>query len=164
MKKIKLIVSDIDGVLTDGRITLSHPYDSDGTKTLCFKDFDAVGMLKDIGVNVCLITGEKDGFVDEVIRRFNPKICISGCKDKALALEDISKKMMVAIDEMAYMGDGKYDIPALQEAGLSICPMDAIQEVKNVSDVTLEVNGGYGCLAAAYTIINKYNSKIDSNE
>ena len=157
-KKISLLVTDIDGVLTDGTVLLSPPYNVGGAKTLCFKDFDAVSMLKGAGVDICIITGENDGFVDEVIRRFQPERCIAGCKDKANAINELSKESGIPLHEIAYIGDGKYDIPALELAGYGMCPRDAINEVRSIADEVLDVDGGHGCLASAYTRINMLNN------
>lgn len=160
LKKIKLIISDIDGVLTNGKVALYPPYDGAGCKTLCFKDFDAVAMLNEIGIQLCIVTGERDAFVDEVVKRFKPLYFVSGCKEKDLAIYDISKRAGVSLDEMAYVGDGKYDIPAIKLVGLGMCPADAIKDVRELSDMVLDVDGGSGCLSAAYYVIKEYNRLI----
>ena len=161
-KKIKLLVSDIDGVLTDGKIFLINPYNGQEVKSLCFKDFDAVGMLKEIRVGLCLITGEDNSFVDEVERRFSPIFCYRGCKKKMEAIEEICRQTNIEMGEIAYIGDGKYDLPVIEAVGLGMCPKDAIHEVKSISDIKLKTKGGCGCLAEAFTIIYKYNRSIQN--
>lgn len=157
-QKIKLVVSDIDGVLTDGKVFLVNPYDGKEIKSLCFKDFDAVGMLKNINVSLGLITGENNAFVDEVEKRFSPMFCCRGCKNKLQALREICQSEHIGFEEIAYIGDGKYDLPVIEAVGLGICPEDAIFEVQSVADVRLKTKGGSGCLAETFTVIDKYNN------
>lgn len=152
---IKLVITDIDGVLTDGRVSLFSGTEVSLGKTLCFRDFDSVSILKKCGVGLCIITGEDDWFVDEVEKRFCPIMCIRGCKDKSKAVCNIADSLGVVEDEIAYIGDGKYDINAMRLVGLSVCPSDAIREAKQEADIILSTKGGYGCLAELFSILQE---------
>lgn len=159
-KKIKLVVSDIDGVLTDGKVIVFTPYDGKYAKTLCFKDLDAVGMLREQNVDICFITGEDDSFVDFVEEKFNPKCCIRGCKDKKTALQQLANRVSLEIEEILYIGDGKYDIPAIELASIGVCPSDSITEVKEAADIVLDVAGGCGCIAGVCSILKEHNKEF----
>jgi len=152
---IKLILSDIDGVLTNGKFIVSSS--TPNAKMLCFKDLDAVALMKKNGIGFGLITGEKDQFTFVCEERFQPDIFVNGCKNKAEVICDIAFKQQLDFSEICYIGDGKYDIDALKLVGLGICPSDAIDEVKQVSNYILKREGGNGCLAELYTYIEKLN-------
>lgn len=159
---IKVLATDVDGVLTDGKIYV----DSSGKeqKSFSFKDVDAVAGLRLSGIKLAIITGEDNFFTDYVKRRFNPDYMYVSCKDKGNAIEDIASKEKIQIDEIAYIGDGKYDISAFKKCVLSFCPSDAIYEVKELSFKILKSSGGLGCLkeASDYVCSMGKNSKEEA--
>lgn len=158
MNKIKLLVFDIDGVLTDGKKYIDGHQTE--VKAIQLRDLDAFRMIKDAGYFLGCITGEDTPFSRKLAERENLDFAVIGCKDKVTALEEIIRKYGLTHEEVCYAGDGKYDIPALEKAGLAICPADAIWEVKQVSDIVLERKGGEGCLAEIYTILTHCKQSI----
>ncbi|MEI8246729.1 MAG: HAD family hydrolase [Lentisphaerota bacterium] len=141
---IKLVLLDIDGVLTDGKVSV----DSSGneSKTIDFKDIDAVFEMKRRGYKVGLITGEATPITLFFNARFKPDFFYNGCKDKPAAIDKILKETGFVLEEVCYVGDGKYDIPAIKLVGLSACPSNAIPEVKELATVHLAARGGDGCV------------------
>jgi len=141
---IKLVLLDIDGVLTDGKVSV----DSSGneSKTIDFKDIDAVFEMKRRGYKVGLITGEATPITLFFNARFKPDFFYNGCKDKPAAIDKILKETGFVLEEVCYVGDGKYDIPAIKLVGLSACPSNAIPEVKELATVHLTARGGDGCV------------------
>jgi len=141
---IKLVLLDIDGVLTDGKVSV----DSNGneSKTIDFKDIDAVFELKRRGYKVGLITGEATPITLFFNARFKPDFFYNGCKNKPAAIDEILEKTGFALEEVCFVGDGKYDIPAIKLVGLSACPSNAIPEVKELATVHLTARGGDGCV------------------
>jgi len=141
---IKIVLMDIDGVLTDGKVTV----DSAGNefKTLDFRDIDAVFEMKRRGLNVGLLTGENSAIIGYFRKRFEPDFFYSGCKDKHAALEEILAQTGASPDEVCYMGDGQYDIPVMKRVKFAACPSNAIPAVRRVSRIVFEKRGGDGCI------------------
>lgn len=154
LKKIKIIISDVDGVLTDGRIYFSD--EGKSMKSFCLKDFDACTMFQKFGIPIALVTGEKDSFTKLIQRKLNPEYFIDGCKDKYDAIKKILTGTGLTWDEICYVGDGVYDMEPLKYAGISACPSDAIDEVKAIEGIyILKRSGGTGCLSELLSILNK---------
>ena len=141
---IKLILFDIDGVLTDGKVTI----DSDGKehKTIDFRDIDAIFELKRRGYKIGLITGEGSDITLFFKERFKPDFFYNGCKNKVAALHNILEKAGYSKKEVCFVGDSKHDIPVMKEVGLSVCPANATEDVKSIAQLQLKSNGGDGCV------------------
>lgn len=141
---IRIVILDIDGVLTNGKITV----DSQGNefKTIDFKDIDAVFELKRRGIKVGLITGEKTPITLYFKERFQPDFFYNGCKDKPKALAEIVRETGIPMNDICYVGDGKYDVPVMSLVKYSASPANAIPEVRKLSNIRLKRNGGDGCI------------------
>lgn len=156
---IKLLVFDIDGVITDGSVLI----DSQGNeqKKINLKDIDAIYELKKQDFILAAITGEDTDIVSYFKNRFPWDYFYQGNKSKKKTLMEIKESAKVQIDELCYIGDGKYDINALDYAGLSICPADAIDRAKLTSDIILQNTGGNGCIWELIQILENHN-KVES--
>lgn len=148
---IRAVITDIDGVLTDGKAMLENG--AEINKRVCFKDLDTVSRFYAKGIKFGIITGESDKFTELLNKRMKPNYFISGCKDKKNALMEIACKEGIPLSSVCYIGDGKYDIGAIELAGIGICPLDAIGEVRQIADIVLECKGGEGCLASAFSLL-----------
>lgn len=154
---IKALLMDIDGVLTDGKEYISA-FNSE-YKTIAFKDLDAITSLKNDGIIVGAITGENSEIVERFRQTLNLDAFYSGCKCKDDILSLFQQKFQIEQDDIAYIGDGKYDLSMIAQVGLSFCPKDAIGEVKRNADIVLESRGGEGCIAEIYDILQSRNRK-----
>lgn len=153
MRKIQMVVFDIDGVMTDGK-----RYVSGGGiefKSISMKDLDAVKLFKDAGYKVGCISGEDTEFSRKFVQMVELDYVKLGCKAKLDAILEIETIYHIAPKDICYIGDGKYDIPVFEVAGLSLCPADAIKEVRRVASIILKRNGGEGCVAESYTLLNE---------
>lgn len=141
---IKLVLLDIDGVLTNGKVTV----DSNGNehKIIDFKDIDAVFEMKRLNLQVGLITGEATPITLFFKARFNPDFFYNGCKNKPEALREILHQTGLTVDNVCYVGDAKYDIPIMKLVKVGACPSNAIPEVKALATVHLSARGGDGCV------------------
>lgn len=141
---IKLVVFDIDGVLTDGAIIV----DSEGKeqKRVNLKDVDAIFALVREGYMIAAVTGEDTEIVKYFEHRFPWNYFYKGIKKKKEAIEDIVSRVGCLIEETCFIGDGKYDVEAIRAAGLGACPADAVTDARVAADVILHNTGGNGCV------------------
>ena len=150
--KIKAVIFDIDGVVTDGK---KYLLGDNEIKNISLKDLDAINMLKEQKYIIGAITGENNSFSQKLKEELKIDFLVAGCKQKKEAIEKISKEFFLSMEEICYIGDGKYDIDVLKEVGLSLCPADAIEEVKKISNFVLTRRGGEGCIAEIFSLLNK---------
>lgn len=152
---IKMIVLDIDGVITDGSVIV----DTHGTeqKKVNLKDIDAIFELHRAGFQLTAITGEDTEIVGYFEKRFPWDYFYKNNKTKLKTLEEIAEQSGVSLQEICYVGDGKYDVDALSGVGLGICPADAIDKVKCAADIVLQQAGGQGCLWELIRILKEQN-------
>lgn len=152
---IKLIVFDIDGVITDGSVII----DTNGNeqKKINLKDIDAIYELHRRGYTLAAITGEDTSIVDYFEKRFPWSYFYRGNKTKKETMQLIEADTKISREDICYIGDGKYDVEPLSYAGLGICPANAINKAKNAADIILQNNGGDGCIWEMISILEKYN-------
>ena len=137
---IKVLILDIDGVLTDGK----KVYDNNGLccyKVFCDKDFTAIKRLKTIGVDVCFLSGDEN--VNKALsKNRNIDFYFSRGKCKTQFLKTLCDKYKCLTKEIAFMGDDLFDLPISKEVGYSFCPSDACRELKESCTLTLNNKGG----------------------
>jgi len=141
---IKLLVLDIDGVLTDGRLVidaLGNEY-----KSINIRDLDGITWLKSRGVGLALLTGEDTALVDVIAKRLGIASLIKGAKDKEETLKQLSESTRVPLDNICYIGDADRDSNALKACGLSMVPIDATTRAKASASVVLQSRGGDGVI------------------
>jgi len=155
---ISLIALDIDGVFTSGYLYFNK--DGEETKKISFRDVDAYFRMKRSGSKIGFITGEATAIVDYFQTRFEPDFFIKGCKNKLEALQSVSEKYSIPLEETVYCGDSPSDIPALKACGYSFAPQNADEEVKKVAHCIVPKNGGDGVL----DIIEKEIAKMHNND
>jgi len=141
---MKLILIDVDGVLTDGRVTLD--IHGNETKTICYRDLDAIAVGRRAGYEFVFVTGEDSEMVRVLAKRFFIKLVYAGAKDKLKAMRDISKEFNIPLSGLLYIGDSDRDAPALEAVGLGIAPADASASAKAAAHVQTDSKGGYGVL------------------
>ena len=141
---MKLILTDIDGVLTDGRVTLDEH--GKETKTICYRDLDAIGIGRRAGYEFAFVTGEDTEMARFLAQRFRVERLYTGAKDKLAALRAIEAELGIPLSSMIYIGDCDRDASALKAVGLGIAPSDASQCAKAASDVITQYRGGFGVL------------------
>ena len=142
--KIKLLVFDVDGVMTDGSIT----YDENGVEYKTFNAKDGHGLAKMIrnGFMTAVITGRRNGTVDRRAEDLRFTEVYQGVKNKLPILEGIMQKYELTFDEVSYMGDDEPDIPILEKVGIAACPSDAVDNVKKICNFISTKEGGHGAV------------------
>lgn len=142
-RKIKLLLSDSDGVLTDGGVYYSDR--GEELKRFNIRDGMGVARLRTLAqVDVGIITGELSGSVKKRAEKLEIAELHLGVKDKVAVLNEIMKRMDLTLAEIAYIGDDINDVEVMKQVGLSACPADAISLVKEIADYVCQTNGGHG--------------------
>lgn len=154
---IKLVVLDIDGVITDGTVIVDMQ--GNEQKKVNLKDIDAIFELHKQGYKLAAITGEDTLIVEYFKKRFPWDYFYQNNKHKKQTMDEIAVLEHVNIQEICYVGDGKYDVEPLIYAGIGICPRDAIEEAKQAADIILQNPGGQGCLWELIQILQEQNEE-----
>lgn len=140
--RIKMLLTDCDGCLTDGGMYYSEQ--GDELKKFSTRDGMAFALLKQRGIITGIITSESV----ELNRRRAEKMHIDelyiGIKDKMSAVKELAEKYSISMDEIAYIGDDINDLPVLEAVGLSCCPNDAVDEVIGAVKYIASACGGQG--------------------
>ncbi|MFH1195341.1 MAG: HAD hydrolase family protein [bacterium] len=142
-KKIKLVLADCDGVLTDTGVY----YSAEGEMMKRFSIRDGMGMerlQKLVNVECGIITGEESKSILRRAEKLKLTEVHLGVKDKVGRLNEILSRKKLRIEEVAFMGDDTNDIDILKIVGLSACPADATKFAKEIADVIVESPGGNG--------------------
>ncbi len=150
--RIRLILTDCDGVLTDAGVYYSER--GEELKRFNIRDGMAVERLRNLaGVDVGIVTGERSG---SVVKRAE-KLAITeyhlNAKDKDAVVRSILVRLGLQTEELAYIGDDVNDLPAFALAGLTACPADAVDEIRAQADIILKKCGGHGAFREFSEII-----------
>ncbi|PKN01934.1 MAG: hypothetical protein CVU77_03085 [Elusimicrobia bacterium HGW-Elusimicrobia-1] len=142
LKKIKVVITDVDGVMTAGEIIILAGGD---LKIWNVRDRLALAFLKNAGspVSMAFVTGRSSEDVRLRAAEFGASV-YEQCSDKKKAFDSIVAAAGVRPDEAVCIGDDIIDLPMLAAAGLSVCPSDAAPEVKKICDIKLRAAGGRG--------------------
>jgi 3-deoxy-D-manno-octulosonate 8-phosphate phosphatase (KDO 8-P phosphatase) len=142
--KIKLLITDCDGVLTDGGVYYGEQ--GEVLKKFNMKDGMGVERLRKLAdVQTGIITGEMSPSVSKRAEKLQITELHLGIKDKLLVLMQIMVNKNLSREQIAYIGDDMNDISIMQKVGLTACPSDAIIFTKNIADYICENKGGEGC-------------------
>lgn len=144
MKNIKLIVFDVDGVLTDGKLYIG----SNGEEYKAFHTQDGMGisLARYAGIKTAIITGRKSEAVSKRAAELKIDYVYQGIHDKLYVLEEIITDLGIVIDEVCYVGDDINDLPILRVAGFSAAPGNAVKLVKKQVHYVAQANGGEGAV------------------
>ena len=157
LKNIKAICSDVDGVLTDGKVIVLQ----NGALLRTMNVYDGLGIKKalDSGLIVAFFTGGSGLGVHERLKSLGVKHIYTRVEDKLPAVEDFLKKTHLNWNEILYVGDDIIDIPVLQKAGVKVAPPNAVNEVKAIVDFITKQKGGEGALREIIEIAMKIQNK-----
>ena len=155
--RIKLIISDVDGVLTDGGMY----YDKTGEVLKKFNAKDGMGVeLLRKKIKVVLMTKERSQIVLKRAKKIKVDQVYTGIKNKELLLPKICVKYKISKNEIAYIGDDVNDFNIMKQVGLSAVPSDGNEKIKNISDYVCKTKGGDGAFRELVDLIlSNYNFK-----
>ena len=145
MSKIRLLVMDVDGTLTDGKIYMGASGES-------FKAFDVKDgygiceLLPQNGIKAAILTGRESSIVLQRAKELGISYVMQNVKDKKAAIAEIAEEIKCDYSQIAYIGDDIIDIAAMQLCGVRGCPADAVEEVQAICDYISVKNGGDGAV------------------
>jgi len=139
---IKLFITDIDGVWTDGGMY----YDNEGAELKKFNTSDSAGVLfcRLMDIEVAIITGENSPAVSRRAQKLKIEDCFLHISNKVKVAESLLKKYNLEWDQVAYIGDDINDMDLLEKAGLSACPVSAPTYIQEIVDWIIPTKGGDG--------------------
>ena len=157
--RIKLVIFDVDGVLTDGSLFLSD----DGQEYKAFNSKDGFGMrlLQDAGIDIAIITGRESTLVKLRMKELGITQVMQGRREKGPALDEMMEKTGLTIEQIAYVGDDVVDLPIMSRVGLSIAVQDARPIVKKHAHWITESVGGRGAGRDVCELILEAHGKWD---
>jgi len=152
-KKIKLVLTDVDGVLTDGGRYFSEK--GEIVKRFHVRDGMGVNILLRNGIQTAIVTKENSKIVKKWAKEMNVSKTYSGIKNKEKELEKICKFYKILPDEVAFIGDDVNDIELMKKVGFSVTPSDGILQAKKIANYVCTTSGGNGALREMIDLILK---------
>lgn len=159
LQKIKLVITDVDGVLTDG---LLH-YDANGETIKSFHVRDGLGirMLMENGIQVAILSGRDSPILRKRIADLGISLFFLGKLEKESACLELMRQAGVSAEETAFIGDDSVDLPAFAVCGLSFAVADAMNYVKDCADHVLSLSGGKGAFREMSDMLLNAQDKAD---
>jgi 3-deoxy-D-manno-octulosonate 8-phosphate phosphatase (KDO 8-P phosphatase) len=159
-RRIKLILFDVDGVLTDGKILL-HP---DGTESKQFdiKDGTGIVLAQRGGLTVGFLSARTSTPTAQRAAQLGVTLLHQGVSSKIETYEQIVEELLLEDEQVAYMGDDVVDLAVLNRAGLSAAPADAVEEVRSRVHWVSRCNGGHGAARELVEVILRAQGRWDA--
>jgi 3-deoxy-D-manno-octulosonate 8-phosphate phosphatase (KDO 8-P phosphatase) len=142
--RIKLLLLDVDGVLTDGRIVVDHR--GREIKSFDVRDGQGIRLLQRAGIQVGIVSGRSSAAVNHRAKELGIKLVYQDADDKLVAYEKIKRATGLSDMEVAYVGDDLVDLPLLRRVGLAITVNDCWAGLKRLSDHVTTASGGRGAV------------------
>ncbi|WP_407331488.1 3-deoxy-manno-octulosonate-8-phosphatase KdsC [Enterovibrio sp. 27052020O] len=159
---IKLLICDVDGVFSDGRIYMGN----DGEELKAFHTRDGYGIkaLMNAGIDIAIITGRKSAIVERRMSALGITHIYQGQDDKASAYQDLVAKLGVPAEQTAYIGDDLIDWAVMSQVGLSVCVNDGHPLLAKRADWVTRIPGGYGAVREVCDLILEARGELDAHK
>lgn len=158
-KQIKLLICDVDGILSDGKIYMGNQ--GEELKTFHTKDGFGLKALLNEGIEVAVITGRQSKIVTDRMNALSVKYIYQGQGDKTHAFNELLSQLKLTHDQIAYIGDDVIDIPVMKLSGLSVAVSDAHPLVKQIASYVTVTKGGEGAVRECCDLILQAIDKLD---
>ena len=160
IEQIKLLILDVDGLLTDGRLY----FDNNGTEYKCFhaRDGHGIKMLRQTGVEIAVISGRSSNTVALRMESLGVKYVFQGHENKRAAFDEILNTLNLTAEQTAHMGDDLLDLPIMTQVGFAIAVQDANFAVKNHADWCTATAGGLGAVREVCDLIMQVQGNFQS--
>lgn len=151
VERVKLLVLDVDGVMTDGRLI----YHDDGTESKAFdvRDGHGIKMLKQAGIETALISGRSSPLVEKRAADLGITEVVQGVRDKIPILETLLSKKNLKLEEVAYVGDDVVDLPLMNRVGLAVVVADGSEYLFDTAHYVTLAPGGRGAVREVVELI-----------
>ncbi|MEI6706718.1 MAG: 3-deoxy-manno-octulosonate-8-phosphatase KdsC [Methylococcales bacterium] len=158
-KKLKLLILDVDGVLTDGKLF----FDNEGNEYKAFhaRDGHGIKLLRQSGVEVAVISGRKSNSVALRMKQLGIEYIYQGHENKISAFHEIIEKIGITPEQAAHVGDDLLDLPLMVRVGLAIAVQDANFAVKQHADWCTTLSGGCGAVREICDLIMQAQGSFD---
>ncbi|MFH1459248.1 MAG: HAD-IIIA family hydrolase [Candidatus Omnitrophota bacterium] len=156
-KKIKILITDVDGVLTNAMIGYGNYNDT--YRQFNMQDGFGLVLLKKTGIKTAIITGKSSRSLDRRARELKFDLVCKDVEVKMKAFKKILKKFKLTPSEACYIGDDLLDLAVLKNAGLSVCVPEAPEELKDTVDIVTKKSGGAGAVREIIEFILKAQDK-----
>jgi YrbI family 3-deoxy-D-manno-octulosonate 8-phosphate phosphatase len=156
----KLVLTDVDGVLTDGGMY----YDQKGNEWKKFNTSDSLGVLlcKTLNIEIALLTGENTKIVERRAEKLKIKYLVQGSQNKLADAEKLCKKLKIKLSEVAYIGDDLIDLHLLKKVGFAGAPTNAPGYIKDKVDYVTSKAGGNGAFRDFVEEILRREDKLEA--
>jgi len=159
LKKVRLVIMDVDGVLTDGRIVLGgHGQEF---KFFNVRDGHGIVLLHRVGIKTAIITGRKSEVVERRAKELGIPFIFQDSKDKLVTYNKLKGEAGVKDYEIAYMGDDLVDIPIMIRTGVAVAVADAHTQVKEAAHLVTRAPGGKGAVREFIELLLQVQGKWD---
>ena len=156
-KQIRLLILDVDGVMTDGRIILDN--NGNELKSFNVRDGHGIKLIQKAGITVAIITGRYSKVVERRAEELGIEDVFQRVLDKEAVYIQLLEKHGVSDSEAAFMGDDIIDLKILKRVGLAMAPSDAVEEIRAAVHWISPCRGGYGAVRDAIELIMKSQGK-----
>jgi 3-deoxy-D-manno-octulosonate 8-phosphate phosphatase (KDO 8-P phosphatase) len=157
---IKLLICDVDGVLSDGKVYFTNQ--GDEIKNFSIKDGLGIKLLQRNSVDVAIITGRESKIVEQRSRELGISHIYQGQTDKQAAFDNLLNKLSLSKQQVAYVGDDLPDLPLIKQVGLGISVSDGYSLVCQQADWVTEKKGGDGAVREVADLLLFSQNKLDS--
>ncbi len=138
----KLVITDIDGVWTDGG--MYYTADGDVMKRFCVKDGWGVAFFRRLGIPMAIMTGEDTPIVQKRADKLKIDYCFLGVKDKLELAQELCRKLNITLQDVAFIGDDINDLRLLRQVGFSASPANTPAYIKRIVKYVTNAKGGDG--------------------
>jgi 3-deoxy-D-manno-octulosonate 8-phosphate phosphatase (KDO 8-P phosphatase) len=159
-KNVKLLLLDVDGVLTDGTITYTH--NGEEIKSFHTRDGMGIRLLREAGIETGLITARSSEAVTRRAKDLSLKYVYQKVENKLHLFEQLLGELTIESNEVAYMGDDWLDLALLKRVGFSASVADGVLEVRQLVDYVTRASGGYGAVREVCDLILEAKGIQDS--
>ncbi len=150
---IRLVLTDVDGVLTDGRII----FDNQGVESKQFhiRDGQGIRLWQQCGGQFGIVTGRSSQVVKQRAAELDIEILRQGVDDKLAVVRSICDELQLELSQVCYVGDDLPDWSAIEQVGLGVAVGDAAEELRQAADYTTSLNGGCGAMREVVELLLK---------
>ncbi|WP_413699820.1 3-deoxy-manno-octulosonate-8-phosphatase KdsC [Psychromonas sp. KJ10-10] len=160
--QIRLLICDVDGVFSDGRIYLGNR----GEELKAFHTKDGFGMkaIMQAGIEIAIITGRQSNIVENRMKALGVTYIKQGIEDKLSVYHQLLKELNLSSEQVAYIGDDVVDLPVMQNCGLGIAVNDAHPLVLKGADLITYTRGGFGAVREICDLFLQCHNRLDSTQ